>query len=53
MQLVELLKAGGAETIKIFSGLYEFYVSNLCGYIPLCYHQPGEQNEIVLWSVLQ
>lgn len=26
---------------------------NLCGYIPLCYHQLGEQNEIVLWPALQ
>lgn len=24
---------------------------NLCEYTPLCYHQPGAQNEIVLWPV--
>lgn len=26
---------------------------NLCGYIPLCYHQLGGQNEIVLRPALQ
>ena len=46
-----VLGGWGAETIKIFSRLCEFYVRNLCGYIPLCYHQLGEQNEIVLWPV--
>lgn len=34
--------AGGAETIKIFSRLQEFYVCNLCVHTPLCYHQLQE-----------